>query len=165
MRLCVWLYHALLMLDHPPMSHSADGLSIAVIVSQYHIEVTNRLLDGAKQAFIDAGGDEDRLNIIPVAGAWELPVLAASLTKQEFLDAIVTLGCIITGETTHDRVIADAIAHGLMQLSTTWTKPVSMGILTCQSIEQANARSGGNCGNKGVEAMNAAISTHHTIST
>ena len=162
-RFPLWLYHAHLMLDQPPMSLSANGLTITVLVSQYHAEITNRLVDGAKQAFLAAGGSEDLLKIIPVAGAWELPVVAASLTKQDDLDAIVTLGCIITGETTHDRVIADAIAHGLMQIATTWVKPISIGIITCQTIEQANARSGGTCGNKGVEAMNAAISTHNVI--
>jgi len=152
------------MLDTTHISSSSKDLTVYVIVSQYHAEITNQLAEGAKQAFLEAGGKEEQLKFIPVSGAWELPVVAATLSEDENIDAIVTLGCIITGETTHDQVIAHAIAQGLMQLSITWGKPISMGILTCQTIEQAKERAGGTSGNKGVEAMNAAISTHHVIS-
>ena len=164
MRFRLRLYYAHLMLDPTHISTSSKDLTVYVIVSQYHAEITNQLAEGAKQTFLEAGGNEEQLKFIPVTGAWELPVVAATLSEDENIDAIVTLGCIITGETTHDQVIAHAIAQGLMQLSITWGKPISMGILTCKTFEQAKERAGGTAGNKGAEAMNAAISTHHVIS-
>ncbi|MDP6541352.1 MAG: 6,7-dimethyl-8-ribityllumazine synthase [Phycisphaerales bacterium] len=152
------------MLDPKSTQVSTDGLSVAILVSQYHGNVTNALAEGAKSAFIDAGGNEEQLTTIPVSGAWELPVVAASVLKRGDFDAIIAIGCIIAGETTHDQVIAHAIARGLMQLSIDWGKPVSMGVLSCHSLEQAQARAGGDCGNKGIEAMNAALSTVTTLS-
>lgn len=157
------LYYALLMLDFPSLPISTDDLKIAIIVSQYHADVTHALAEGAKQAFIDAGGDESQLIIVPASGAWELPVVASALLEQKNIDAVVALGCIITGETTHDQVIAHAIAQGLMQLSLNARTPISMGLLTCQTFEQATARSGGDCGNKGTESMKAALATLTTI--
>ena len=151
------------MLDLPSLPTTTADLSIAIIVSRYHADITDALAEGAKQAFVDAGGDESQLLIIPVSGAWELPVVASALLEEKKADAIVALGCIITGETMHDQVIANAIAHSLMQLSINSGKPVSMGVLTCKTFEQAMARAGGDCGNKGIESMNAAIATIATI--
>jgi len=141
-----------------------DDLRITIVVSQYHAEVTDALTKGAKDAFVNAGGNEQQLTTVPVSGAWELPVVAAAITNQAEVDAIVALGCIISGETSHDQVIAHAIAEGLMQLSIRWGKPVAMGVLTCNTMGQAQARAGGDCGNKGIEAMNAALCTITTIS-
>ncbi|MBT4584172.1 MAG: 6,7-dimethyl-8-ribityllumazine synthase [Phycisphaerae bacterium] len=151
------------MLDLPTLPLSTTGLSIAIVVSRYHADITDALAEGAKQAFIDAGGNESQLIIIPVSGAWELPVIARALLEEAKVDAVIALGCIITGETTHDQVIAHAIAQGLMNLSLRYGKPVSMGVLTCQTFEQAMERAGGDCGNKGTESMNAALSTISTI--
>jgi len=151
------------MLDLPSLPISTFDLTIAIVVSRYHAEITDALAEGAKQAFIDAGGNESQLLMIPVSGAWELPVIASTLLEETKVDAVVALGCIITGETTHDQVIANAIAHGLMQLSLNSGKPLSMGILTCRTFDQAMARAGGDCGNKGIESMNAALATISTI--
>ena len=90
----------------------------------------------------------------------ELPILAKQVINSKNADAVIALGCIITGETTHDQVIGYAIAHGLMQVGLECGKPVSMGVLTCQTIAQAQARSSESSSNKGREAMNAAL---HTI--
>ncbi|MBC8310010.1 MAG: 6,7-dimethyl-8-ribityllumazine synthase [Phycisphaerales bacterium] len=144
-------------------TRSSNGLRITIIVSDYHTTITENLANSAKQAFIECGGRSEDCNIIHVAGAWELPVLAKVVASANEVDGIVALGCILTGETTHDRVIAEAIAHGLMEISIQWQHPVSMGVLTCQTLEQAQARSGGSSGNKGVEAMHAAIETAATI--
>jgi len=138
---------------------SAKGLRITVIASGYHSKITTNLVTAAKDTFINAGGIEQDININTAAGAWELPVLAKAVASKNAVDAIVALGCIIAGETSHDRIIADAIAEGLMTIALDWGHPVSMGILTCQSMEQAEARSGGASGNKGTEAMHAAICT------
>ena len=137
----------------------ATAVKVAIIVSSYHDEITNKLSDGAQTAFIDAGGSSEDCQSILVSGAWELPVVASSIASKGDIDAIVAIGCIISGETTHDQVIADAIAEGLMTVAITWKLPVSMGVLTCQTIDQARERAGGDCGNKGTEAMLAALST------
>jgi 6,7-dimethyl-8-ribityllumazine synthase len=151
------------MLDFPAPQNTTTDLKIAIIVSQYHAEITHPLAEGAKEAFIDAGGDVSQLLFVPASGAWELPILASSLLVRKDVDAVLALGCIITGETTHDQIIGHAIAQGLMQLSIQSGKPVSMGVLTCQTLEQAYARAGGDCGNKGAESMQAALSTFTTI--
>jgi 6,7-dimethyl-8-ribityllumazine synthase len=151
------------MQSEPVQPCSAKGQRITVIVSGYHSQITKNLADAAEATFINAGGLETDFNIITAAGAWELPVLARSIARLDTVDAIVALGCIITGETTHDRIIADAIAEGLMTIALEWGHPVSMGILTCKTMEQAKARSGGECGNKGTEAMTATIGTVNTL--
>lgn len=142
---------------------SAEGLRIALVVSTYHKNITERLAVEAKNAFVAAGGAKDDCSIVQAQGAWELPVLAKKLANENCVDAIIALGCIITGETTHDRIIGDAIAHGLMSVALDWGHPVSMGVLTCQSLKQAEERSGGSCGNKGAEAVRAAIGTAVTL--
>ena len=147
------------MQSEPNQTCSANGLRVAIIVSRYHSTITEKLASAATSTFIDAGGLEEDCKLVHVAGAWELPVLAKTFSKENNVDAIVALGCIIAGETTHGRVIGDAIAQGLMTIALEWGQPVSMGVLTCQSMEQAEARSGGSAGNKGIEAMNAAIET------
>jgi 6,7-dimethyl-8-ribityllumazine synthase len=146
-----------------PQLCSAEGLRVALVVSTYHRSVTERLSVEAKNTFVDAGGVEDDCTLFHAQGAWELPVLAKKLANENCVDAIIALGCIITGETTHDRIIGDAIAHGLMNVALDWGHPVSMGVLTCQSLKQAEERSGGSCGNKGAEAMRAAIGTAVTL--
>jgi 6,7-dimethyl-8-ribityllumazine synthase len=151
------------MLDATNQSTNAIDLKIAILVSTYHNEITLKLAQGALLAFLDAGGIEDNCKTIEVAGAWELAIVAKNIAQHGDVDAIVALGCIIKGETTHDNIIAHAITSGLMQTALEWGHPVSMGILTCQTIDQAKARAGGNCGNKGIEAMNAAINAEEII--
>ena len=145
------------------VNKSAEKLNIAVIVSDYHDVITHSMAKAALATFIEAGGIECNCPIHHVTGAWELPVLAKTLSSNPAIDGIVALGCILTGETTHDRIIGQAIADGLMSLSIDWGKPISMGVLTCQTIEQAKSRAGGDTGNKGVESMHAAINTAWSI--
>ena len=142
---------------------SASGLKIAILVSTYHEAITTKLEEGARSEFIASGGIESNCTTISVVGAGELPLLAKTISLHNQYDALIALGCIITGETTHDQVIGHAIAQGLMQTSLAWGHPVSMGVLTCQTIEQAQARAGGSSGNKGVESMRAAIETEMSI--
>jgi len=151
------------MLDEMHVDTSAAGLKIAVLQSTYHADITHKLVQGALSAFTAHGGNTADCDVIQVAGAWELPVVAKKITQKSDYDCVVALGCIITGETTHDKVIAHAIANGLMQIALDWGHPVSMGILTCQTLEQAQARAGGDYGNKGVESMLAAIKTETTL--
>ena len=142
---------------------SAAGVKACIIVSSYHSEITNELAKAARACFVEAGGNEDDCHLVPAPGAWELPLIAQEAARNLKVDVVIALGCILTGETTHDKVIADAIANGLMNVSLNEGKPVSMGILTCQTLEQAQARSGGDKGNKGEEALYAALASHETM--
>jgi 6,7-dimethyl-8-ribityllumazine synthase len=142
---------------------SAEGLRVAILVSDYHNSITESLSREATNTFMNAGGTAENCVLIRAEGAWELPILAKRVANENVVDAIVALGCIIKGETTHDRIIGEAIAMGLMRVAIEWGHPVSMGILTCQTIQQAEERSGGSAGNKGEEAMYAAIGTAQTL--
>lgn len=138
-------------------TRSAADLRMAVVVSRYHDEVTGALRDGAVSAFLEADGEESRLLVIPAPGAFELVSIGAELARQGGFDAIVTLGCVITGETPHDQYICSAVAGGLAQITVETGVPIAFGVLTCQTMGQARNRAGGRQGNKGEEAMVAAI--------
>lgn len=144
-------------------SVSAQGLRIAVVVSKYNTEVTGALLEGAKKAFDALGGDEGDLTVVHVPGAFELPVVAGACVRSRLYDGVVALGCLIKGETVHDRVIADATAHALSSISATSGIPVGFGLLTTDNQVQALARAGGDKGNKGEDAMRACIETHGAL--
>jgi len=147
------------MSDAPP-EHAvldASALRVALIVSRYNPAVTAPMRDAATDAFLSAGGARDRLTTVNAPGAFELPALASAALETH--DAAVCLACVVKGETRHDEVIADAAATALAELSARERKPVAFGVLTVDSQEQALARAGGAKGNKGAEAMNAAIET------
>jgi len=132
-------------------------MRVAIVSSAYHADVTGALREGAVAAFEARGGDASSLVHEAAPGAFELPVVAGALASRGDIDAVVALGCVLTGETSHDRYISDAVAHGLMRVALDARIPVAFGVLTCVTIEQARARSGGAKGNKGGEAMDAAI--------
>ena len=136
-------------------SHDAAGLRIAIVASAYHADVTGALRDGAAASIALRGGAVAVEESAP--GAFELPMVAQAVAARGDIDAVVALGCVLTGETSHDRYISDAVAHGLMQVALRHGMPVTFGVLTCVTIEQARARAGGAKGNKGGEAMDAAI--------
>jgi 6,7-dimethyl-8-ribityllumazine synthase len=132
---------------------------VAIVVSRYNASITDKLESGSLAAFEDCGGDHDDIVIVPAAGSWEIVPLTMAACDREDIDGVVTLGCIIKGETTHDRVLADAVAKGLIDVMMTTGKPVSLGVLTVENVAQAQARAGGDQGNKGAEAMLAMIET------
>jgi 6,7-dimethyl-8-ribityllumazine synthase len=136
-------------------SHDASGLRIAIVASAYHADVTGALREGAAAALKARGGTLVVAETAP--GAFELPMVAQAVAARDDVDAVVALGCVLTGETSHDRYISDAVAHGLMHVALRHGVPVTFGVLTCVTIEQARARAGGTKGNKGSEAMDAAI--------
>lgn len=136
-------------------SHDATGLRIAIVASSYHADVTGALRAGAAASLALRGGTVAVDESAP--GAFELPMVAQAVAARGDIDAVVALGCVLTGETSHDRYISDAVAHGLMQVALRHGIPVTFGVLTCVTIEQARARAGGAKGNKGGEAMDAAI--------
>lgn len=137
--------------------HDGAGFRIAVAVSRFNEHVTSRLLQGALGALRKHGVAEDSVDVVWTPGAYDLPVAAQSLARSGRYDAIVCLGCVIRGETTHDRYVALAATTGLTQVSLESSLPVTFGVLTTQTMEQAEARSGGTHGNKGEDAALAAI--------
>jgi 6,7-dimethyl-8-ribityllumazine synthase len=136
-----------------------------VVVSRYNATVTDRLLEGAVRAFGERikGIEGAVVEVVGAPGAFELPALCLAAARaqdsrsQPRFDAVVALGCLIKGETIHDRVIADAVAQGLVNVSIVTGVPVTFGVLTVNTPEQALARSGGEEGNKGADAMHAAL--------
>jgi 6,7-dimethyl-8-ribityllumazine synthase len=137
----------------------ATSLRVGLVVSEYHAAITGAMADAARAIFLDAGGLDDDLITVPAAGSFELIALANGLARRPDIDAVVTIGCIIAGETTHDQYLAHAVAHGLAQITVATSIPVAFGVLTCQNLDQAKARAGGAVGNKGEEVMIAAIRT------
>jgi 6,7-dimethyl-8-ribityllumazine synthase len=139
------------------------GLRFAVVVSKWNVQVTDRLLAGALEELTKAGVLEGDVLVVEVPGAFELPAAAARLAATKRFDGVVALGCLLKGETSHDRVIADACAQGLMDVSVTARMPVTFGVVTADTLEQALERSepasagGEKRGHKGKEAAAAAV--------
>lgn len=140
-----------------PDERNISFRKFAVIVSQYNQMVTGKLHEAAVQTLLDQGVPDENIDVFWVPGAWEIPFIARQLCIQKKYSAIVCLGCVIKGETTHDQHINREVSHGLAQLGHEFQLPVAMGVLTCNTLQQAEARAGGNRGNKGVEATQAAI--------
>ena len=149
--------------NEPKSNASAAGLRIGVAVSRYHSRITTALRDGAIRQFRNAGGGLEDLEIVSAPGAFELTAVCRALAARQDIDAVVALGCVIAGETSHDRYIAGAVAQGLASITVTSGVPVTFGVLTCDDMAQAKARAGGDRGNKGADAMTAAIETARVI--
>ena len=130
---------------------------IAIVVSRYNLSITQNLLDGAIKTLTDEGVADSSITIAWVPGAWELPLIAARLARSEGFGAVICLGAVIRGETTHDQYINQQVSHSLGQLSLETEIPIIFGVLTCNSLEQAIHRSGGNVGNKGNDCALAAL--------
>lgn len=144
-------------------THSAAGLRIALAVSRYHDHVTGALQQGAAETFQRAGGSAADLLVFDAPGAFELIALCHAIAVRDDVDGIAALGCVITGETTHDQYICHAVSQGLARIIVQTGRPIAFGVLTCQTMEQAAARAGGAAGNKGAEAMTALIATIHQL--
>ena len=136
---------------------SGEGLHVGVIVSEWNEDITFALRDACIETLTHYGVDQDDILIKYVPGAFELPLGARLIAGKEKLDAIICLGCVIKGETTHDQYINSAVSNGIMNLSLTSGKPVVFGVLTPNTKQQALDRAGGKYGNKGVEAATTAL--------
>ena len=138
-------------------STDATGLRIAIVVSRFNDFVTDRLLAGAADALAAAGARADAIVTIGVPGAYEVPQAASMAAATGSYDAVVCLGCLIRGETPHFEYISEAVAHGIMSASTATGVPMSFGVLTANSAEQALERAVPGSANKGWEAAMAAV--------
>ncbi|MGO9196015.1 MAG: 6,7-dimethyl-8-ribityllumazine synthase [Acidimicrobiales bacterium] len=133
------------------------SLRIAVICARFNDEITLRLLDGAYEALHRLGIDGERRLVAWVPGAFELPLAAQVLAEGGRHDAVVCLGAVIRGETSHYDFVAGECASGLQRVQLDTGVPVIFGVLTTENIEQALDRSGGRLGNKGDEAVVTAV--------
>jgi 6,7-dimethyl-8-ribityllumazine synthase len=130
---------------------------IGVVVSRFNGDITTRLLEGALQTLSEAGVPRERIDVMPVPGAFELPLGAMALAKTRRYACIVALGCVIRGDTPHFEYVAGEAASGLQLAGLETGVPVSFGVLTCDSRRQAEERAGGPQGNKGSEAALSAL--------
>ncbi|MFN6105571.1 MAG: 6,7-dimethyl-8-ribityllumazine synthase [Planctomycetaceae bacterium] len=129
----------------------------AIVVSRFNDLVTRRLLEGALDTIRRHGGNVDHVDVAWVPGSFELPLAASRLARSGRYVAVICLGAVIQGETTHHEYINHQVAAGLQQTMLAAGVPVTFGVLTCGSLEQALERAGGKAGNKGCEATLAAI--------
>ncbi len=136
----------------------AKGLRVAIIVSRFNSFITDKLVSGALDAFERNGGDRDDVTIIKVPGAFEIPMVLSKVVDKDF-DGVLCLGAVIRGSTPHFDFIANETAKGIAQLSLKGKTPVSFGVLTTDTIEQAIERAGTKMGNKGFDAMVSLIET------
>lgn len=141
----------------------------AVVVSRFNETITSRLLDGAVRTLTERGVAEDRIDVAWVPGAFEIPTVAARMARSGRYAAVLCLGAVIRGETTHDQYINQAVSRSLAELGVSCGLPVLFGVLTCNTLQQAIDRSGGEpgtrgkdrpdsrLGNKGCECAEAAL--------
>jgi len=129
----------------------------AIVVSRYNESITGKLLSGAVETLLSRGVVDGAIDVAWVPGAWEIPLLAQRFAESRKYAAVLCLGAVIRGETTHDVHINRQVSLSLGRISLDTRTPVLFGVLTCNSLEQAIHRSGGNVGNKGVECAQAAL--------
>lgn len=135
----------------------ATGLKIAVVTTRWNHLITDRLVEGARSAFVRHGGSDDDLTLVVAPGSFEVPLVAKRVAESGRFDAVACLGAVIRGATDHYDFVAGNAASGLARVSLDTGVPVAFGILTTDTIEQALERAGTKAGNKGEEAMLAAV--------
>lgn len=129
----------------------------AIVVSRFNETITSRLADGAVETLKKNGIADDAIDLFRVPGAFEIPTVAGRLVDAEAYDAVICLGAVIKGETSHDEHINRAVSLSLAQLGLDSGLPVIFGILTCNTLEQAIARSGGDAGTRGKDRPDSRI--------
>jgi 6,7-dimethyl-8-ribityllumazine synthase len=148
------------------ISGSPNGArrSVGVVVARFNGEITSRLLDGAIAALEEAGVERDRIDIVPVPGAFELPLGAMALARTRRYSCVIALGCVIRGDTPHFEYVAAEAASGVQLAGLETGIPIAFGVLTCDSRRQAEERAGGDQGNKGAEAARSALEMADALS-
>ncbi len=131
---------------------NGKGMRIGVVVAEWNIAITGALRDGAINTLLENGVLEKDIVLHYVPGSFELTMGAQFLCDDNSIDAVITLGCVIQGETRHFDFICNAVAHGVTNVSLKYNKPVIFGVLTPNTLQQAEDRAGGKHGNKGDEA-------------
>jgi 6,7-dimethyl-8-ribityllumazine synthase len=132
-------------------------MKFAIVVARFNAVITDRLLDAALDALLRSGASRADIQVVRVPGAWEIPAAARTIANQGQVDAIITLGCLLRGETAHYEAIYNEVSRGIGQSQQETGVPHTFGVLTCETLEQALNRAGIKAGNKGFEAAVAAI--------
>ena len=143
-------------LEHP-------GVRMVAVVAGFHREVAERLLAGARERLIESGLRADHFEDFWVPGAFELPLAARTLALTRRYAAVIALGCVIRGETAHFDHICQSAATGLTAVAIQTGVPCTFGVLTCETMDQAVARSGGDKGNAGEDAADAAVAMANLV--
>lgn len=140
---------------------SAEGMRFCVISTRWNTVITDRLLQGAMDCLLRSGAARKDIQVVRVPGAWEIPSAARTAAEAGHVDAVITLGCLLRGETAHYEAIYTEVARGIGQSQQETGVPHAFGVLTCETLEQALDRAGLKAGNKGYEAAAAAIEMVH----
>ncbi|MDR0659518.1 MAG: 6,7-dimethyl-8-ribityllumazine synthase [Prevotellaceae bacterium] len=136
---------------------SAKGMKFAIVVSVWNNAVTEALAKGAAEALVEYGANEEDIIVKSVPGAFELTLGAQIMAENTNVDAVICLGCVIRGETPHFDYICQSATQGITRLNMAYNMPFIFGLLTTETMEQAEERAGGRYGNKGTEAAVTAI--------
>lgn len=135
----------------------SKGFKYAVVVSRFNHFITEKLLDGAKDALSRTGAIDNEIEVFKVPGSFEIPLVVKRLAQKKKFDAIICLGSIIRGETPHFDYIASEVSKGIAMLNLEYTIPISFGIITADNTDQAIERAGNKMGNKGFQAAQSAV--------
>jgi len=144
---------------------SNKKISIAIIVSDFHSEITDQLLSGSLSTLIKFGIDENNIKVLKVPGAIEIPLIAKFLAMKKKYDAIICLGAVIRGETSHYEYVCQQVSHGCQKIMLEFNIPIIFGVLTTENLKQAKERSSEAKKHKGIEAAHAAINMIALIQT
>ena len=144
---------------------TGSNLKVAIVVSRFNDFITMRLLDGAKDTLVRHEVDEDNIDVALVPGASEIPLVAKKLAQKGKYDAVITLGCVIRGSTTHYDYVCNEVSKGISRSNDATDVPVIFGIVTTENIEQAVERAGTKAGNKGADAAMSAIEMANLFKT
>ncbi|MGB9765881.1 MAG: 6,7-dimethyl-8-ribityllumazine synthase [Sulfurihydrogenibium sp.] len=142
---------------------TAEGIKFAIVVSRFNNLITERLLEGALDCILRHNGSQENIDIVRVPGSFEIPLVAKKLAKSGKYDAVICLGAVIRGDTPHFDYVANEVTKGIAQVSLETEVPISYGILTTDTIEQAIERAGTKMGNKGFDAALTAIEMVNVI--
>ena len=135
----------------------ANGMKFGLVCARFNSFMTEKLVAGALDTIVRHGGSEDLVTLAYVPGSFEIPIVCKQMAKSGKYDAIIAVGAVIRGSTYHYELVSNEMAKGLAQVSLETGVPVTFGVITAESIEQAIERSGSKAGNKGAEAAIAAI--------
>jgi 6,7-dimethyl-8-ribityllumazine synthase len=144
---------------------TATGERFAIVVSRFNDLITERLTTGAINTITRLGGDADTIDVFKVPGSFEIPLTASRLARCGRYSAVICLGAVIQGSTSHHEYINSQVAAGVMSAMQASGIPVTFGVITCESMDQALDRAGGKVGNKGEEAATAAIEMINLLKT
>lgn len=134
-----------------------EGMRVAIVASRFNEIIVNKLLGGAVDGLVRHGVEEDNITAAWVPGAFEIPIAAARMAKSGSYDAVICVGAVIRGDTTHYDYVCNEVSKGVAQVGLSTGVPVLFGVITTENIEQAIARAGSKSGNKGYDCALSAI--------